>query len=95
MKHKDGKRYLRMSFVSASLDFIKGVAKAVNDNLGMTRNYHRNRNCYAMDFGHQLSIKLGQWIYDKSEGIRMDRKYNSFLEGQKIILANNKGGVFV
>jgi hypothetical protein len=81
VKLRSGKENCAMSFVSASEAFITNLALVISQNLGITSIPHKvsNSQCWSLRYAHRASVKLGTWMYQDSETIRYNTKYQKFL----------------
>ena len=66
---------LRIRLVSGSKKFIDKITEILNE-LNFIVTHNKYPSCYALN---TFDKKFGEWIYENSDGIRMDRKYNNYL----------------
>lgn len=77
-----------IGFTGSAENFIDGFIKYVFDNTGVLfRKYMGNFNGWELKIGGRLGcIKFLDWLYEESEGLRLERKYNKYLEIKNNIL---------
>ncbi len=82
--------YLGAKFYTASLKMARYLYIVLRNLLGTSykgkiRNYlaHQKTNYYVLSLGSGPSKKLFEYMYENSDGLYINRKYNKFVEGIK------------
>lgn len=75
-----GSNNFRISFTSGSKDFLEEIKKELQVNPKIATS--NNGNCYTLQISGRKQVeKILNYLYkDSNESIRLDRKYNSYLE---------------
>lgn len=83
------KNGLRMSFVSKSYSYLESLGNYLQTltNIPPKTIYDEgNAKVHMMRYNGKQALELGNYLYQDSEGLRLERKYNKYLE----ILNNGK-----
>lgn len=75
-------RYLKSNF-TGNIDFLTGMKDKIKKNTGIdpTGLYHctnGNKRIYRLEYIGEKAILLGNYIYQESENLRLERKYNIY-----------------
>jgi len=73
--------FLRVSIVSASIPFLKSLQKEINELSGLRlKNLTKNRTAFLVKYSTKESLKLLKLVYKDSINLRLERKYNKYME---------------
>ena len=87
-----GNDKLLMGFSSSIKPFCERVHNELSKRIGLKRKISesiKNWNdkkykCYSFHMGVKHSIALGDWIYENSDGLRNEERYQIYLEGKRL-----------
>lgn len=77
------KNYLRISFVCKQFNYLQSLGEYIYTLTGITprKIYDQGKSSVHMiRYNGQDAILLGDFLYANSEGLRLERKYNKYLE---------------
>ena len=84
--YNDNKNYLRASF-TGNIDFLTVLKEKITEHVDInTKSFYilhknelnRSQKIYRLSYNGKPAIALGQYIYQNSENLRLDRKFNIF-----------------
>jgi len=71
---------LSIQIASASKDFVDDMIEYITKKLNIKTTISFKRNCYVIYFGgKKAAIPFCQYVYQNSQGLRLSRKYDRFI----------------
>lgn len=77
----------KIIFTCANIDFLQNLQKFIGSYINNFGSLYKDGSAFDLAFTGIFALELGNYLYKDSEGLRLERKYQKYLE----ILNNNNG----
>lgn len=77
----------KIIFTCANINFLQNLQKFIGSHINNYGSLYKDGTAFDLSFTGRFAIELGNYLYKDSEGLRLERKYQKYLE----ILNNSNG----
>lgn len=70
----------KIIFTCANIDFLQNLQKFIGSYINNFGSLYKDHSAFDLSFTGKHALELGNYLYQDSEGLRLERKYNKYLE---------------